>query len=147
MCEKTFKIKTIFFFKLSSYSDFRFSKLNKKPKIFSYIQLAEEKITKGRKKRQIIKKKDRKKKEQKKKHLLSDSILILKKTLFLVGLLINWCWQQTWCIYRSSFQVHFLFSLPLPLSSSSWFAIGCLSFFFLEEEFAHCCWVFIFLFG
>ena len=68
MCEKTFKIKTIFFFKLSSYSDFSFSKLNKKPKIFSYIQLAEENITKGRKKRQI-KKKDRKKKEEKKKTL------------------------------------------------------------------------------
>ena len=70
-----------------------------------------------------------------------------KKTLF--DLLINWCWQWTWCAHRSSFQVHFLFSPPLPLSSSSWFAVCCWvsGFFFFFGwrgvcfAIAHCCWV------
>ena len=68
--------------------------------------------------------------KKKKKNTHSLHLDSKKKTLFLVGLLINWSWQQTWCVHRSSFQVRYLFSLPLPLSSSSWFAAGVLGFSF-----------------
>ena len=57
------------------------------------LWLIEEKITKGKKKRQI--RKGRKKKEEKK-HPLYDSLHLdskKKKALLLVGLLINWYWQ------------------------------------------------------
>ena len=86
-----------------------------------------------------------KKERRKKTHSLTLSILNIKKTVFLVGLLINWCWQQTWCVHRASFQVRFLFSLPLPLSSSSWFDVGVLallgfcSFFFASLQFSCSC--------
>ena len=92
-----------------------------------------QKAEKG-KKRQI--RKGRKKKEEKKKPTLS--ILILKKPLFLVGLL---CYSSIGVGNRLGvfIDLHFRFvfsSLPLPLSSSLWFDAGVLallgfcSFFF-----------------
>ena len=81
-------------------------------------------------------KKGRKKKEEKKNtHSLHLDSKKKKNTPF------SWLTHQLvlaidLVVHRSSFQVRFLFSLSLPLSSSSWFAVGVLallgfcSFFF-----------------